>query len=70
VKLSVKVLDSLATKGNLRSDISRDQLLDVFPVVYSYATYHVLTTEMDWLCTDLPPLLLEPVEKSSRQRAS
>jgi AcrR family transcriptional regulator len=70
-----QVLDSLATKGDLRSDISREQLLDVFLVVYSDATYHVLTTEMgwpheqvmDWLCTDLPPLLIEPIEKTSRQ---
>lgn len=67
-----QLLDNLATKGNLRSDLSSDQLLDVFLVVYSDATYHQLTTEMewthqdviDWLSTALPQLLLEPTEKA------
>ncbi len=62
-----EVLDSLAEKGPLRSDLSPDQLLDVFLVVYGDATYHLLTVDMgwsheqvmDWLVIELPRLLLE-----------
>jgi AcrR family transcriptional regulator len=63
-----EVLDSLADKGTLRSGFSRDELLDLFLVVYGEATYHLLTCErgwshdrvMDWLCTELPQLLIQP----------
>jgi hypothetical protein len=62
-----EVLDGLAAKGALRSGYSRDELLDVFLVVYGEATYHLLTEEMgwshdrvmDWLCTEMPRLLIE-----------
>ena len=65
-----EVLDGLADKGTLRSGFSRDELLDVFLVVYGEATYHLLTFErgwshdrvMDWLCTELPQLLIQPDE--------
>lgn len=62
-----EVLDHLAAKRDLRAGLSRDQVLDVFLLVYGDATYHLLTTElgwthdevMDWLCQELPRLIFE-----------
>lgn len=62
-----EVLDALAAKGPLRAGLTRDQVLDVFLMVYGDSSYHTLTVElgwsheqvMDWLCTELPRLILD-----------
>ncbi len=62
-----EVLEMLAGKGSLRSELAFDRLLDVFLVVYGDGTYHLLSSMgwtheqiMDWLCDNLPSLLLAP----------
>ncbi len=61
-----KVIDTVATKGELRPGLDRDTATDVLITVFGDSTYHLLTTERGWTheqvvewCSDaLPHLLL------------
>jgi AcrR family transcriptional regulator len=63
-----EVLDIVATKGGLRTDRTRGQLLDIFLTTFGDATYHLYAAELgwsadeivDWMCEALPALLLSP----------
>lgn len=61
-----EVLNIVAAKGRLRSDRTRDQLLDIFLVMFGDTAYHLYSVELewphetivDWMCEALPTLLL------------
>jgi len=62
------VIESLASKGQLKRGLDIDTATDIFMTIYGDATYHHFITErgwshdqlIEWYCESLPSLLLEP----------
>lgn len=62
-----RVIDVVATKGELRPGLDRATATDVLLTVFGDSTYHLLTTErgwthdqvIEWCCDALPLLLLD-----------
>ncbi len=61
-----EVLDLVSAKGGVRTDRSREELIDIFLVTFGDAAYQLYSVErgwsheaiVDWMCEALPALLL------------
>lgn len=66
-----EVIQLLATKGSLKDPLDIESATDLFQTLYGDSTYALMTTErgwsaerwIEWLCEELPGLLLAPIPR-------